>query len=59
MHVNLNVDVNKMLQNQKQKLKTGMSMQSTVNNALKLPQSNPNSNIAMTQKQDGWGVSAQ
>ena len=58
MQINLNVNLEKMRQKQKQKVKTGLSMQSTVNNALNLPQGSGGQMPAMNNSQ-GWGANAQ
>lgn len=55
MQINFNVDLEKIRQKQKQKVKTGMSMQATVNGALSLPQNNPQQPMPQAQKKDGWG----
>jgi hypothetical protein len=59
MQINLNLDLERMRQKQKQKVKTGLSMQSTVNNALNLPQSNGGAQLPQTGKPDGWGANQQ
>lgn len=59
MHINFNLDLERMRQKQKQKVKTGMSMQSTVNNALNLPQSSGGGQMPQTAKNDGWGTNVQ
>lgn len=59
MHINLNVDMNKIQQKKQQRIKTGMSMQNTVNGALNLPQNNGNGQIPQPTKQDGWGANVQ
>lgn len=58
MHINLNVDLNKIQQKKQQRIKTGMSMQNTVNGALNLPQ-NSAGQMSTPQKQDGWGANVQ
>lgn len=60
MQINLNLDLERMRQKQKQKIKTGMSMQSTVNNALNLPQSNGGGQqMPAMNNPNGWGANAQ
>lgn len=59
MNINFNVDLNKLNNRQKQKAKTGMSMQNTVNNALNLPVNNPSGPMPPMNNANGWGANAQ
>lgn len=59
MKINFNVNLEKMRQQQRQKMKTGMSMQATVNSALNLPVNNANGQMPAPSKADGWGANAQ
>ena len=57
MQINLNVDLEKM--RQKQKVKTGMSMQATVNGALNLPTQGASQQMPAMNNSQGWGANAQ
>ena len=59
MQINLNVDLEKMRQKQKQRIKTGMSMQSTVNSALNLPTQGGAQQMPAMNNPKGWGANAQ
>ena len=59
MNINLNLDLEKMRQQPRQKAKTGMSMQSTVNGALNLPVNNPGGQMPQPSKANGWGANTQ
>lgn len=52
------VSLDKVMQTQKQKTKTGMSIQATVNNALlkRMPQAPQGGMIQQPTTQDGWGA---
>ena len=59
MKININLDIEKLRQQQKQKAKTGQSMQATVNRALNLPINNAGGQMPAPSKPDGWGANAQ
>lgn len=59
MALDFTVDVNKLMRQQEQKKKTGMSMQNTVNNALNMATQQPQQPPKQPAKQTGWGVNAQ
>ena len=59
MQINLNVDLEKVRQKQRQKVKTGMSMQSTVNSALNLPTQGGQQPMPAMNNPKGWGANAQ
>ena len=56
MQINFNIDLEKLRQQQKTKVKTGMSMQATVNGALNLPTNNPNQPMPQGNNNTGWGA---
>ena len=56
MQINFNVNLENIRQKQKQKVKTGMSMQSTVSKALNLPTNNAGP-MPQGEQQKGWGAS--
>lgn len=59
MALDFTVDVNKLMRQQEQKKKTGLSMQNTVNNALNMATQQPQQPLKQPAKQNGWGVNAQ
>lgn len=56
MQINFNVDLEKIRQKQKQRSKTGMSMQATVSGALNLPTGGAQQPAPSQTKSNGWGA---